>query len=70
MNTHRWSLWVMAAALAFAAASASAQTTTTSAITSASLQGSGDWKTEARKGGQATFPNSKLRKINDLEVKK
>ena len=48
MNTRRSSLWVLAAALAFAAASASAQTTTTSAITSASLQGSGDWKTDGK----------------------
>ncbi len=48
MNRCRWSLWVLAAALTLAAASASAQTSTTSAITSTSLEGGGDWRTDGR----------------------
>ena len=47
MNMRRSSKWLLAAALAFAAAPVSAQTTT-SAITSASLQGNGDWKTDGK----------------------
>ena len=48
MNTRRTSLWILAAALTFTSAPVSAQTTATSAITPASLQGNGDWKTDGR----------------------
>ena len=48
MNTRRSSLWLLAAALIFTSAPVSAQTTAPSAITSASVQGNGDWKTNGK----------------------